>query len=168
MKTVLYFFLFSILFLSCQKEAAENKDLKKLNDDILFLLKKTDSLSSSIALNIYGVSKISNKIDSLNNQLTIIQLEVNGLKEQLQSPGADVSFLTKKLDALIMQFNLILEAINLLFYEITNSPGSISIGLEAFFPFRNNINNFTNNKINVTSFGGALTKDMMSQTLRIN
>jgi len=163
MKTVLYFFLFSILFLSCQKEAAENKDLKKLNDDILFLLKKTDSLSSSIALNIYGVSKISNKIDSLNNQLTIIQLEVNGLKEQLQSPGADVPFLTKKLDALIMQFNLILEAINLLFYEISNSPGSISIGLEAFFPFRNNINNFTNNKIYVTSFGGALTKDRFDE-----
>ena len=47
------------------------------------------------------VLKISKKIDSLNNQLTIIQLEVNGLKEQLQSPGADVSFLTKKLENLL-------------------------------------------------------------------
>jgi hypothetical protein len=52
MKTVLYFFLFSILILSCKKEVSENKDLNKLNADILFLLKKTDSLSSSIALNI--------------------------------------------------------------------------------------------------------------------
>ncbi len=163
MKTALYLFLFSILILSCKKEVSENKDLNKLNADILFLLKKTDSLSNSIALNIYSISKISKKIDSLNNQLTIIQLEVNGLKEQLQSPGADVSFLTKKLDALIIQYNLILEAINLLFFEISSSPGSISVGLEAFFPFRNNINNFTNNKINATAFGGTLTRDRFDE-----
>jgi hypothetical protein len=163
MKNLLYFFLCFLLFASCQKQVEEKKDLKKLNDDILFLLKKTDSLSSSIALNISGISKISNKIDSLNNQLNIIQLEVNGLKEQLQNPGADVSFLTKKLDALIIQFSLILEAINLLFFEISSSPGSISIGLEVFFPFRSNINNFTNNKITATPFGGALTKDRFDE-----
>jgi hypothetical protein len=163
MKTVLYFSLFSILFLSCQKQVDQNKDLKKLNDEILFLLKKTDSLSSTIAINIYGISKISNKIDSLNNQLNIIQLEVNGLKVQLQSPDADIPFLTKKLDALIFQYNLILEAINLLFFEISNSPGSISIGLEAFFPFRNDINNYTANQINTKAFGGALTKDRFDE-----
>ena len=163
MKTVLYFFLFSILFFSCQKQVDQNVDQKKLNDDILFLLKKTDSLSSAIALNLYSISKISNKIDSLNNQLNIIQLEVNGLKVELQSPGADIPFLTKKLDALIIQYNLILEAINLLFFEISNSPGSISVGLEAYFPFRNNINNFTNNQINTTAFGGTLTKDRFDE-----
>ena len=157
MKTVLYFFLFSILFFSCQKQVDENKDLKKLNDDILFLLKKTDSLSSALALNISGISKISKKIDSLNNQLNIIQLEVAGLKEQLQNPAADVSFLTKKLDTLIVQYNLILEAINLLFYEISNSPGSISIGLEAFLPFRNDIKNYTSN--NIWYKDGALLPD---------
>lgn len=163
MKTVLYFFLGSILFLSCQKQVDENKDLKKLNDDILFLLKKTDSLSSSIALNISGISKISKKIDSLNNQLNIIQLEVAGLKEQLQNPNADISFLTKKLDALIVQYNLVLEAINLLFFEITSSPGSISIGLEAFLPFRNDIKNYSSNKINTTAFGGALSRDRFNE-----
>jgi hypothetical protein len=163
MKTVLYFFLFSILILSCKKEVSENKDLNKLNADILFLLKKTDSLSSSIALNISAISKISNKIDSLNNQLNIIQLEVAGLKEQLQNPSADISFLTKKLDALIVQYNLVLEAINLLFFEITSSPGSISIGLEAFLPFRNDIKNYSANKINATAFGGALTRDRFNE-----
>jgi hypothetical protein len=163
MKTVLYLFLSSILIVSCQKQVDENKDLKKLNDDILFLLKKTDSLSSSIALDIKGISKISNKIDSLNNQLNIIQLEVAGLKEQLQNPSADISFLTKKLDALIVQYNLVLEAINLLFFEITSSPGSISIGLEAFLPFRNDIKNYSSNRINTTAFGGALTRDRFNE-----
>jgi hypothetical protein len=163
MKTALYFFLCSMFILSCQKNVTENKDLNKLNADILFLLKKTDSLSSSIALNIYGISRLSNKIDSLNNQLTIVQSEVKGLKEQLQSPGADIAFLTKKLDALIIQYSLILEAIDKLISQISYSPGSISFGLEAFFPFRNNIKNYSDYKINVTSFGGALTKDRFDE-----
>ena len=85
MKTVLYFFLFSILFLSCQKQVDENKDLKKLNDDILFLLKKTDSLASSIALNISGISKISIKElaekigNKLNASLSIPENDSQGL-----------------------------------------------------------------------------------------
>lgn len=163
MKITIWIFLLPILFLACQKDVTNNQDVKKLNDDILFLLKKTDSLANSISININGISKISSKIDSLNNQLQIIQLEVNGLKEQLNSSDADIPFLTKKLDALIEQYNLILEAINLLFFEISNSPGSISIGLEAFFPFKNDANNYTNNKITTTIFGATLTKDRFDE-----
>lgn len=163
MRIYLYLFFLASVIVSCTKQVPENQDTKKLNDAILFLLQKTDSLSNSIALNINGISKISNKIDSLNNQLNIIQLEVNGLKQELQNPNADVPFLTKKLDALINQYNLILDAINLLFFEISSSPGSISIGLEAFFPFKNNANNFTNNKITSTVFGATLTKDRFDE-----
>ena len=121
-----------------------------------------DSASSVSILQEKG--KIHHKtLQKINNQLNIIQLEVAGLKEQLQNPAADVSFLTKKLDTLIVQYNLILEAINLLFYEISNSPGSISVGLEAFLPFRNDIKNYTSFNINTTAFGGALTRDRFDE-----
>ena len=163
MKTCLYTFLIFAMLSSCKKEVAVNQDTQKLNDDIIYLLKKTDSLSSSIAQNISNISKISNKIDSLNNQLNIIQLEVNGLKTQLQAPAADISFLTKKLDTLIEQYNKILEAITLLFFEIKSSPGSIASGLEVFFPFNNNANNFTSLRVTTTINGAQLTKDRFDE-----
>jgi hypothetical protein len=163
MKFFFYSFLFLILFASCQKQVAENQDTKKLNDNILYLLKKTDSLSSTIAINLAGFTKLSNKIDSLNNQLNLVQIQVNGLKIELQQPGADVAFLTKKLDSFIEQYNKILEAINLLFFEMSSSPGSISNGLEAYFPFNNNANNFSNIRINSSVNGAILTKDRFDE-----
>ena len=163
MKFFIYPFLFLIIFSACKKEVPQNNSSSNLSDNILFLLKKTDSLSNALSMNISSVSKVSNKIDSLNNQLKIIQLEIAGLQNQLQNSNADVSFLTKKLDSLIEQYNNILDAIYLLFFEIASSPGSISNGLELYLPFNKNANNFTGNQINTIVYGASLTKDRFQE-----
>jgi hypothetical protein len=163
MKICFSFVLLILILASCQKEVPKTQDATKLNDNILYLLKKADSLSNSLALNIASFNKISNKLDSLNNQLNIIQIQVNGLKNELQQPGADVAFLTKKLDSFIEQYNKLLEAINLIFFEFTSSPGSLSNGLELFLPFNNNVNNFSSLKISSTINGATLTKDRFDE-----
>lgn len=163
MKSILLSLIVLILLSSCEKQVSATVDKKKTNDEILFLLKKTDSLSKAIALNIGAISKISNKIDSLNNQLNIIQLQVNGLMSELNAPDADVAFITKKLDSLIEQYNLVLEAINLVFFEMTNSPGTLSSSLEVYYPFNNNANNFTSSKYTSTIIGATLTTDRFNE-----
>ncbi len=161
------FFIVSFLLLislgACKKQVPQKDTNSNLSDNILFLLKKTDSLTNSLSLNIASISKISNKVDSLNNQLKIIQLEVTGLQNQLQNANADITYLTKKLDSLIEQYNKILNEINLLFFEVASSPGSISNGLEVFFPFNKNANNLLNSQIKSTVYGATLTKDRFDE-----
>jgi regulator of replication initiation timing len=163
MKICFYIFLIFVILSSCQKQVATVQNTQQISDNINFLLKKMDSLSNSISLNASAISKISNKLDSLNNELNIVQLEVNGLKTQLQAPNADLTFLTKKLDALIAQYNSIIDAINLLFFELSSSPGSIATGLEIYLPFNNNATNFSSLKITTKVNGAQLTKDRFNE-----
>ncbi|MEI6586787.1 MAG: LamG domain-containing protein [Sediminibacterium sp.] len=159
MKKILLCFLLFIIFVACQKQVPENKDLNKLSVDILNLLNRTDSLSTAISSQIGNISKVYRELDSLNNQLNIIKVEVAGLKNQLQSQGADFIFLTKKLDSLIDQYNKIVEAINAFFFKILSSPGTLSTGLEVYFPFNNNAKNYIGNMVNSSVIGATLTTD---------
>ena len=50
-----------------------------------------------------------------------------------------------------------------LFFEISSSPGSIASGLEVFFPFNKNANNFTSLRVTTTINGAQLTKDRFDE-----
>jgi len=159
MKFILYLFLFLCVLSACKKDAPNNQQVSNLSAQIEALLKRTDSLYGSVSFSAASLTEFSKTIDSLNNQLQLVRIQVNGLKTELQSENANVDFLTKKLNSLLQQYEILLNTINTLFFKISNKSSTLSIGLEVYYPMDNNVNDISGHGFNGTNYGATLIKD---------
>lgn len=164
MKNLALFSLLIIIFgilSSCQKQINHNTDIASLNDRIMQLQAKNDSLTQAIVginTNIQVLNSnnvlLNKTMDSIKVQLVAISNQIASLKSDLLTTNSNISQIIAQIETLTTQMNSLLTKLN-----DTSMAISLNSGLVSFYPFVGNANDYSGNGYNGTVNGATLVLD---------
>lgn len=130
---------------ACQKQINYGTDIVFLNDQIQAIQKRTDSLTSAIALSNMNQANLSKSIDSIRIQIGTITSQITILNNQINTASANIASINTQIAALNTKLNELLIILNTYL-----SQNTISNGLVAYYPFNGTVNDVSGNGNNGT------------------
>lgn len=123
---------------ACQKQINYGTDIVFLNDQIQAIQKRTDSLTSAMALSNMNQANLSKSIDSIRIQIGIITSQITILNNQINTASANIASINSQIAELNTKLNELLSILNSLIINFNSMPATLNIGLVLHLPFQGN------------------------------